>query len=216
MRYYIPLLISILSLFLQVSPARSQAPTADHLVPLPGALTLGANEYAQAATLRQELGLDSVRAPLVLVVVQPSFTPAYALWVERASATSYWLEYRSTVHGLAQQHVSQAVRIRRRFPLEPAVAQSLIDVVAVALAQTRYDNFQGMRGDGTTYTFINSEAGVGLHGGSTWSPRSPAMSQLVEIVEYLHPVPTGIPTGAFSQASLLAQARGLLRLLASR
>lgn len=205
-------LLSLAALLLSSRPGRAQGP-GDHLVPPAG--TFVARGNASEVLLRRQLRLDSVQAPLAMVVVQPAFEPAYGLWVEHLAGDQYRLTYRAVAAASGQTQASRP--LSSTCLLDPALAQALADLFAVALAQTRYDTFQGLRGDGTTFTFIAFQAGSGLRSGEVWAP-APAtnMGLLVEIAAGLREAATTPSQPRFRQGWLLAQARSLLLRLASR
>lgn len=195
--------------------------TNDHLVPPMGSFTELPIITRYHTLLKQRLALDSARTALVLIVVQPSFEPEYALWVER-KGVGFRLTYRAAQKNIgatlsSSQSQAGGTISTQRVALSPTLAQGLIDVLTVALAQARFPATSSERFDGTTFTFAMAVPNDGYRSGKVWSPRTDSsMGGLVNLVAGLRELAIITADRDFRQDVLLTGTRQLLFRLAGR
>jgi hypothetical protein len=222
-------------------PAQAQAD--DHLVPPQSIFSNPTSADYKALVRRKLTGEGTHRFSVAQMIVLPSFQPEYSLSVEQTSWQVYVLTYRqaqTSIYSATQTKIADNARqlaktgavpslsqpwsaadsvgvSTSRVTLMPTLGQALIDLFNVALAQTRYPTHRYMRGDGTSFTFLTFQPGVGYRTGETWSPAPLTdMSRLVEVVETLRLLALATPDRPGpSEAGLLQETQDALFQLAS-
>lgn len=143
----------------------------DFLEPVDGYFSTNSADYY--LRVRETLLADFSNTPLAGLVVLPSFTPEYALWigkdwrrhyaVYRVGKTSIWQALQQPLAAPVSFHTCNA-----EIPSE--LAQALAAVFWAALGQTRYSDNRGIVLDGTAYYFTAFQTGLGSRSGQTQSP----------------------------------------------
>ncbi|NML66635.1 hypothetical protein HHL22_15620 [Hymenobacter sp. RP-2-7] len=231
--------------WLAASVARAQAPTFDdHLVPPRSALALGDDQLRYRGTIRHLLLPDKAAQALVQVVVLPSFAPEYSLTIERTGPT-YLLTYRlakrsiwqasapgapanlGVLHGQGATvkppspraaRLDSAAIATRQLLLPPQLAQALVDVCSVALAQMRYPVQEPLRVDGTRLLISTVQPNIGYRSGEAFDPAAAdsRLAALIQLVAGLRELAISSDQLDFQQDILLTAAQRLLIQLAAR
>lgn len=143
-----------------------------------------------------------------------SFEPEYIISLD-SKDQKYSPIYRvcqpTSVWGALQARAGQKVSVNTRtVAMSQEPATSVARLFNAFISQVRYPAPEHhIRSDGTTYTFITFETGVGTRGGSTWSPTAGTrMAALVSIIERLRQL-AAAPTDAQLQTELLREAQRL-------
>jgi hypothetical protein len=189
-------------------------PRYDHLEPTSGYFDSYDFHHGYYRVVRDVLCAGLPDDPLARVFVLHSFQPEYVLSVEEKDRR-YYLTYRvckaSVWVRLAKQDPRPVPVHTVRVPLQSPVALAVAHAFNAAIGQTRYPAGRSQSGlDGTRYTFVAFQVGIGLQGGETWSPRPQTrLWGLVKLQETLRQVALA-SNNAFSQHLLLQQAQQVL------
>jgi hypothetical protein len=158
---------------------------SDFLKPVGGYFSGGNDEYY--LQVRKTLLADFSSTPLAGLVVLPSFTPEYALWIGKDWRRHY-ATYRvgeASIWKALQQPLAAPVSFHTcTVELPPELAQALETVFWVALGQTSYIGNEGITLDGTAYYVTAFQAGSGSRIGQTQS-RNPSskVGKLIMLAE---------------------------------
>lgn len=232
----------LLSHFLWLHAAQAQA-SYDHLVPPPGALALGHDQARYQQSVRHWLLPGATAHALLQVVGLPSFAPEYSLIIERSGPTAYTLTYRLAKRSIwqtsgystppnitllapqtkvvklpAHPSVNDSIAVAtRQMALSPQLAQALVDVLSVALAQARYPVDEPLYVDGTRLCFSLSQPTIGHRSGEAFDPAvvGSNMATLIKLVAGLRHL-SDAQQLAFEQDLLFTEVQRLLIKLAER
>lgn len=188
-----------------------------YLEPVGGHFSSYAYQNEYYSKVREVLYVGLADDALAQVVVRPSFQPEYALSIERQDQR-YYLLYnvaQRSIWGALQTKQGPPVTVEsRRVEIGEPLAMAVVALWNTAIGQTRYPPpTVTIRSDGTTYTFVTFQAGVGLRAGQTWSPAaSTPMARLVDVVLKLQKLADG-SAGLEFQAELVRAADHLRRQL---
>ena len=229
------------SVLLASIAARAQA--GDYLVPPRSFLALTDDQAHYQANIRRWLLPGAAPLTLAQVVVLPSFEPEYSLTIERAGPTAYVLTYRLAQRSIwqaggykipasltlltrqgtlaklpARQPALASVLVStRKVDLTPQVAQALLDVWSVALAQTQFPVSEPLYIDGTEFIFATAQPNIGYRSGILHAPPTTGspMERLIQVVAGLRELATTPDHRDFRQDVLLTEAQQLLIQLAA-
>lgn len=168
--------------------------TPNHLEPIkPHAYTQFLNEYYELVFTK----LVGDCSPSIWMIVEPSFSPEYALILRKVlsddSTESYFqLEYSAVNEPIWNYDKNEdgtlelspkrdAIVERKTARLDQKIARDVIDTWEIVLKQTRYAEKEWIGLDGVTYKFFAHPEFFG----QTWSPESGTPKMMVECGELL-------------------------------
>ncbi|GAB2942819.1 hypothetical protein GCM10027048_04350 [Hymenobacter coalescens] len=202
----------LLSVLISVLRAMSAQDQDDFLVPSEGYFTSYTHTQDYHPAVRKALLSDLSVTPLARVIVLPSFAPEYVISVEitQGQPTLWYRQTRQQIWGQLQRQEGAPAQVDTHFiAIAPETAAAIGYALNRAVDQAHYPApRQTMRSDGTTFHCLTFRAGIGLRGGSTWSPAAgTSMAALAELVDGLRRLAK--QDAQVTEAALLAQANAL-------
>lgn len=118
-------------------------------------------------------------------VVLPSFSQEYLVSIDSQFGKTY-LTYRVAKRQIWSNMLEENLKHNEfKMNLDNSIAKSIHDLIFSATSKVKYSDYPTSREDGTIYFFIVFEPGYGVRSGTTWSPSSDKLKELIEIVDWL-------------------------------